>query len=209
MTDQFGRGRGRPIRRAFSFVGLLVAAALLLPAPLLAEIFMGKNQAIERAFPDADRIERQTHVLTREEAKALEDASKSELPSRLITIYKGWKGDEIIGYMHIDVHPIRARSAALMIVLSPTGRVEEIMLLAFHEDTDYMLPSESLDALKGKTVGDAVEVGVDVDGFSGATLTVNSTTAAVRRALAYYSVLLKSEQADQDTEAAIKPAALP
>jgi len=197
------------MRQTFVFVGLLLVAALSLPEPLLAEIFLGKNQAIEQAFPDADRIERQTHVLTREEAKVLEEASKSELPSRLITIYEGWKGDEVIGYMHIDVHPIRARSAGLMVVLSPAGRVDDIVVLAFHEDTDYMLPSTFLDALKGKTSADAVEVGVDIDGFSGATLTVNSTVAAIRRALAYYPVLMRDEQPDENAEAELKPSALP
>jgi transcriptional regulator of nitric oxide reductase len=182
---------------------------LLAPVPSLAEVFLGKNQAIELAFPAADRVERRTHVLTRPEADELEEASNSELPSRLITIYEGWKGEDLLGYMHIDVHPVRARSAAVMIVVDPRGRVTDVVVLAFHEDTDYMLPRRSINALKGKRVGDALEVGTDVDAVSGATLTIRSTAAALRRMLAYYTILLKGAQAPADSQAGLKPRELP
>jgi len=96
------------------------------------------------AFPDADRIERKTLVISREEAKELETLSKSRLPSRLITIYEGWKGTDLLGYMHIDVHPVWAKSQALMIVMNPAGKFTQIEVLAFHESTDYMLPTQIL-----------------------------------------------------------------
>ena len=96
-----------------------------------------------------------------------------------------------------------------MIVVDPRGRVTDVVVLAFHEDTDYMLPRRSINALKGKRVGDALEVGTDVDAVSGATLTIRSAAAAVRRMLAYYTILLKGAQAPADSQAGLKPRELP
>lgn len=189
-----------PSKRSFSGDGTLLTLFLvvsMLEFPLAArgEVFYGKNQGLERAFPAAERVERRTYVLTKPEAETLEAASNSELPSRLVTVYEGWKEGEIIGYAHIDVDHVRARKQALMILLTPEGRIEQIEVLAFHEDTQYMVPTQIIDSLVGRSFGDEIMVGVDVDGVSGATLTLRSTTAAARRMLAYYEILLKEPPA--------------
>ena len=176
--------------RSFAFA-CLVGSFLVFPLAASGEVFYGKNQGLERAFPDADRVERRTYVLTKREAERLEEASESELPSRLVTIYEGWQGDELLGYAHIDVDHVRARKQALMISLTPEGRIGKIDILAFHEDTQYMVPTKVIESLTGKSFGDQIRVGVDVDAVSGATLTLRSTTAAARRMLAYYAILLK------------------
>ena len=182
---------------SLGFALAFVLVSLLGSTSAHADIFYGKNQAIEIAFPTANRIERKTLVISREKAKYLEKIADSHLPSRLITIYEGWKGDKLLGYMHIDVHPVWAKSEALMIVLTPTGEFSQIKVLAFHEDTRYMLPNGVLQSLIKKTGDDPIKVGEDVDAISGASITLRSSTGALRRARAYYQVLL---QGSDDSE---------
>ena len=189
-----------PSKRSFSRDGtlltlFLVVSTLAFPLAARGEVFYGKNQGLERAFPAAERVERRTYVLTKAEAETLEAASNSELPSRLVTVYEGWQEGKLLGYAHIDVDHVRARKQALMILLSPKGRIAKIEVLAFHEDTQYMVPTKVIDSLVGKSFGDKITIDVDVDGVSGATLTLRSTTAAARRMLAYYEVLLKEPPA--------------
>jgi hypothetical protein len=172
-----------------------VVSALAFPLAARGEVFYGKNQGLARAFPAADRVERRTYVLTKAEGETLEAASNSELPSRLVTVYEGWQEGKLLGYAHIDVDHVRARKQALMILLTPEGRIAKLEVLAFHEDTQYMVPTQILDSLMGRSFGDEILIGVDVDAISGATLTLRSTTAAARRMLAYYEILLKEPPA--------------
>jgi hypothetical protein len=180
----------KTIRYAIFWARTLAILCLFAPAVIQADVFYGKNQAIEMAFPDADRIERRTLVISREEAKELERLSKSRLPSRLITIYEGWKGTDLLGYMHIDVHPVWAKSQALMIVMNPAGKFTQIEVLAFHESTDYMLPTQILKNLMNKFDSETITVGKDVDAVTGASITHRSSTEALRRARVYYELLL-------------------
>jgi transcriptional regulator of nitric oxide reductase len=155
-----------------------------------AKVFHTQQEALALAFPEADRIESETHILSASEVSGIETLARSELPTRLVTIYTGWQGDEKLGYAHIDVHIVRTKPEGFMVVLGPDGVVREVRILAFHEPLDYMPSERWYGRFIGKTRGDGVRVGRDIDAVSGATLTTRAAADGVRRMLAYYQVLL-------------------
>jgi Na+-translocating ferredoxin:NAD+ oxidoreductase RnfG subunit len=155
-----------------------------------AKVFFTQKQALALAFPDADRIEQATWVLTPEQVDAIQKQARSRLDSRLVSLHTAWRGGQVIGYAHIDVHTVRTKSEGFMIVLDPDGHVRSVRVLAFYEPLDY-LPSERwYDAFIGKGRDDGLRIGRDVDAVSGATLSAQAATEGVRRMLAYYTVLL-------------------
>jgi hypothetical protein len=168
------------------------ALALLAAAPAAAKVFYSRNQALELAFPDAERIEDETFVLSDVQAERIGEIAKAPLESKLVKIYTGFRGDQVLGYALIDVHNVRTMPEAFMVVLSPDGSVRSVRVLAFHEPLDY-LPNERWYGQFGeKSLEAPLRVGGDIHGVVGATLSARATTLGVRRALALYHVLVKN-----------------
>lgn len=164
--------------------------ALVVAPGARAKVFATQKEALAAAFPDADRVEPRTWVLSEDQAHRIESLSRSQLETRLVTIYTAWKRDAILGYAHIDVHVVRTKPEAFMVVLKPDGVVRSVRILAFHEPLDY-LPSERWYHLfDDKSSADALRVGHDVQAVVGATLSARAAAGGVRRVLAYYQVLI-------------------
>lgn len=172
---------------------LSLLLALTSASSASAKVFASQKQALAEAFPDATRIERETHLLRRKDLGRIEAIYGRDLESRIVVIHTAWRDTELIGYAHIDVHTVRTQPEAFLIVLAPGGAVRSVRILAFHEPLDY-LPTDSWYAqLVGKTREDALRVGHDIHGVVGATLSARAAADGVRRMLAYWKVLLQPE----------------
>jgi hypothetical protein len=163
---------------------------LLLAGPATGKVFASRSEALELAFPDADRIESDAYVLDDGQAERVRALARSELDSRLVRIYRGMRGDGVLGYAIIDVHNVRTLPEAFMVVLTPEGRVRSLRVLAFHEPLDYLPTQRWYDQFASKGPSDPLRLGRDVHGVVGATLSAQATTRGVRRALALYRVLI-------------------
>lgn len=173
--------------------GLVLLLALAGASAAGAKVFHSQNEAIALAFPDAERTEVETFVLSAEQARRVEELAKAPVETKLVRIWRGLRGGEVEGYALIDVHTVRTHPEAFLVVLSPEGSVRSVRILAFHEPLDY-LPSERwYQQFGGKAQGDALRVGGDVHGIVGATLSAQATAQGVRRALALYQVLIRKE----------------
>jgi hypothetical protein len=171
----------------------LVAAALALAAPAGAKVFHSQKEALELAFPDAEQIEVETFVLDAEQARRVEELSRAPLGTKVVRIWRGLRGDEVLGYALIDVHEVRTHPEAFLVVLTPEGVVRSVRILAFHEPLEYLPPERWYGQFGRKSLADALRVGGDVHGIVGATLSAQATAAGVRRALALHAVLLRKE----------------
>lgn len=167
--------------------GLLAVA----PADVSAKVFASQKQALAEAFPTATRIERDTTILRKAALAQITAITRDDQPPRVVVLHTAWKDDELLGYAHIDVHNVRTKPEAFMVVLTPEGVVRSVRILAFHEPLDY-LPTDSWYAqFEGKSGGDRMRVGGDVHGVVGATLSARAAADGVRRMLAYWEVLLR------------------
>ena len=155
-----------------------------------AKVFLSQEEALELAFPGADRVKEQVYILKAAEKAAIEKESRSELDTELATLYSGFKGDQLMGYAFIDIHTVRTLPEAFMVVLEPDGSVRSVHVLAFYEPTEYMPTKRWYRQFDGKSLADPLRVGRDVHGVVGATLSTRAVTASVRRVLAIYDVLV-------------------
>jgi Na+-translocating ferredoxin:NAD+ oxidoreductase RnfG subunit len=171
-----------------------VALAVGLATSGEARVFYSRNQALELAFPDADRVESQTFVLDDEQARRIEELSRSPIDSKLVRVYTGVRDELVVGYAVIDVHNVRTLPEAFMVVLSPEGTVRSLRVLAFHEPLDYLPTGRWYQQFDEKTLAEPLRLGGDVHGVVGATLSARATTRGVRRVLAYYEVLIQGRR---------------
>ena len=167
--------------------------ALVLVGPASAMVFYNQIQAIDLAFPEATRTDSETFILTDEQVALIEKAGRSELASRLVTVYRGWRGDTFLGYAHIDVHTVRSKPEGLLVVLDPEAEVLQTLVLAFHEPLEYMPTDGWYQRFINKSPDDDLRIGFDVDAVTGATLTTRATVDSVRRMFAYYEVLFQPQ----------------
>jgi len=172
---------------------LLVVLAAMVPTLASAKVFASQNQALREAFPDATRIERDTKVLLGAEFERVKDLTKDDRPAKVVVIHTAYRDDTILGYAHIDVHNVRTKPEAFMVVLTPDGVVRSVRVLAFHEPLDYLPTDRWYAQFEGKTREDRMRVGGDIHGVVGATLSAQAASDGVRRMLAYFEVLLKAE----------------
>ena len=97
-----------------------------------------------------------------------------------------------IGFAHIDVHNVRTKSEGFMVVIDPGGEVRSLRVLAFYEPLDYLPAPRWYGQFNGKSLEARLRVGRDVHGVVGATLSARAAADGVRRALAFYDVLLRT-----------------
>lgn len=181
-------------RRAGLVLALVFALGSLLPAAASAKVFYSRSEALALAFPEADRIEDETVLLEDEQVDLVQSLARSPIESRLVRVYRGFRGAELLGYAFIDVHNVRTLPEAFLVVLTPQGAVSALRVLAFHEPLEYMPTDRWYDQFQNASASQRLRLGSDVHGIVGATLSARATTRGVRRALALYEVVLQDER---------------
>ena len=170
-----------------------VTAALALLAAMVSTangtVFHAKDEALALAFPGADRVEDRTFILSDAQKAAVEKLAHSPLETQLWTVYSGWRGDELLGYAVIDTHTVRTLPETVMVMLTPAGDVRRVEILAFYEPPEYTPPERWVRQFDGQHLDDALKLGGDIQGITGATLSATAMTAGVRRVLALYQTL--------------------
>ncbi len=176
--------------RVLAGLTLLLVLHLCAPIGLLAKVFYAKEEALRAAFPEAEVIEKRTFFLTEDQKKRVEGLARARLDSKLVTLYMGKRGQKLLGYAMIDVHTVRTLPEAVMVVLSPEGRVNSTLILAFYEPLEYLPNERWRKQFEERSLTPDLRVGGGIAGITGATLTARGVTDAVRRALALYQVLI-------------------
>lgn len=171
--------------------GALALGLALAAASAEAKVFLSRKEALALAFPDADRVEDESLLLEDDVARRVEDLARGPLESRVVRIYRGYRGEELLGFAFIDVHNVRTLPEAFLIVLSPEGEVRMLRVLAFHEPLEYMPTGRWYRQFESKDLAAPLRLGGDVHGIVGATLSARATTQGVRRALALYEVVVQ------------------
>ncbi len=176
-------------------IGIGVSSASVVSA----KIFASQEQALAEAFPEASRIDRQTVLIRKADAAKIRAITHEEVKSKVVVLHTAYQDEKIIGYAHIDVHNVRTKPEAVLIVLTPEGRVRSVRVLAFHEPLDYMPTDRWYAQFIGKSTEEDLRVGRNIHGVVGATLSARAATEGVRRMLAYWEVLLNPTEATTDS----------
>lgn len=171
---------------AVTSVGLTATAAI-------AKAFYSKQEALALAFPVADKVETRTFFLSEEQIQQVATLAASPMDSKLITFYVGHKDGQPLGYAFIETNLVRTLPETFLIVLSPAGVVQKLLVLAFYEPEEY-LPSERwLRQFDQKTLNPNLQLRRDIHGIAGSTLTSRAVTNGVRRVLALFRILIQEQ----------------
>lgn len=181
-------------------VYILFLCILIFPIAAQSKVFMKRDEALELAFPGADRIEKREIFLTEKQAREIESLSKSKLTARLYIVYEGFNGDKSLGYAIIDTHNLRTKTETVMFVINPDGTLRQAEILAFFEPPEYMPGKNWIALFYGKNIRDPLKPGKDIPNITGATITSSSLAQTIRQVLAIAGVVLTGDGPEMDTE---------
>jgi transcriptional regulator of nitric oxide reductase len=180
--------------RFFGAVALLVAAFFTIMTPAWGKVLRSREEALALAFPGAERVENRLFTLTDEEAQQAATLSSTPIASPQVTMYVGYRGGETLGYAFLDTRNVRTLPGAFLVVISPAGAVQKVMVLAFHEPEEYLPPERWLRQFEQQPLGPALQLHRSIHGIAGATLSSQAVTNAVRYSLALFHILIQERR---------------
>ena len=183
------RRRGSTLRLLPSLLLALCVAAS--PLSARAEVFLAQDEAMEAAFGPGTQITSHTKQISSEHKAVIEELAQTKLTSSFFQYYEGRRNGEFLGYTVIDSRVMRTNLAVFMVVVSPDRVVQKVVLLAFHEPSDYQPTDTWLKQLEGPKPMQDLVPGQGLAPIAGSTLTVNGLSDGVRAVRASFEVLLK------------------
>lgn len=155
------------------------------------EIQLSPEQALREIFPEARRTSVQTRELS---ASAVQKLSKrlgrkiSPEPREVTLVWDG--SGRLAGYAVVTEETGKYRPITFMVGVTPQLAVRDVAVLAYRESRGGDIRRKRfLSQYRGKTSSNAIDSNQDIINISGATISVRSMNAGVRRVLAELEVL--------------------
>lgn len=157
----------------------------LTPQEMVQEdVFMTEDEAARLMFPKSERIGLETLVLTPEQKKTIEERIGWHFPENEFTVYIGKTGAQIDGYAIVQNTIGKHKPITYMVGVDPKGQVLNIEVLVYREARGSEVRTKRFNAqYEGKTVFDPIRINRDIINISGATMSVRSMSAGVKRTL--------------------------
>ena len=173
-----------PGARLHILIGTLLAGAALSGAvPAGARVLLAQQDALALAFPQA-KPQRRTVFLSDAQSKAVEEAARTKLGSKIWTYYVAGST-----FAYFESHLVRTMNETIMVVVGAEGKVVFVEILSFAEPDDYLPSKRWLGQLPGRRLDDDLALRRGLRNIAGATLTAEAVTRGVRRALAVHQAV--------------------
>jgi len=171
-----------------------------------AEVFLTEDEALKLTFPKSQRIRKDLIRLTSEKKAQIEDRIGWKFPEEFFEVYIGETGPQIDGYALVQNTIGKHKPMTYMVGIDKTGHVLNVELLVFREARGSEVRTKRFNVqYEGKTVSDPVRLNKDIINISGATMSVRSMTAGIKRGLVLVDEFyLKPAGLGSDTVAAKK-----
>ena len=169
--------------RVHILIAAVLAGSALFALPVSARVLMSQKDALSLAFPGG-APERRTAFLSDAQAKAVEEAARSRLESKVWTYYVAGSTTA-----YFESHLVRTMNETVMVVVDGNGAVRFVEILSFIEPDEYLASKRWLGQFPGRKLDDDLALRRGLRNISGASLTAEAVTRSVRRALAVHQVL--------------------
>ena len=157
------------------------------PALILAA---GVNEAVQRAFPEAQTLEKVALALSDVERSFIKEKTGSPWPSKELSLFVARSGGRLLGYAVEDNVKGKDLPITYLMAVSPDLRVKGVEILAYREAYGSEVRNSSwLRQFTGKSMLDALRPGKDIRSISGATISAQAVTFGVKRVLVVLDLL--------------------
>jgi hypothetical protein len=149
-----------------------------------AEVFLTEEEALKLMFPKSERIRQDVIRLMPEKKTEIEERIGWKFPEESFEVFVGETGTQVDGYALIQNTIGKHKHMTYMVGVDPTGACTNVELLVFREAKGSEVRTKRFNVqYEGKTVHDPVRINKDIINISGATMSVRSLSAGVKRVL--------------------------
>lgn len=172
----------------------------------MAEIFMSEDEGVKIMLPKSERVRKDVITLNPEKKSQIEERIGWKFPEESFEVYVGETGTRVDGYAVVQNTIGKHKPMTYMVGIDGQGSVSDIELLVFRESRGSEIRQKRFNSqYEGKTVLDPVRINKDIINISGATMSVRSMSAGIKRVLVLVDEFyLKPAGRGSDTVAARK-----
>jgi Na+-translocating ferredoxin:NAD+ oxidoreductase RnfG subunit len=172
----------------------------------MAEVFLSEEEAVNLMFPKSERIKKDILRVPTDKKMAIEERIGWKFPEDAFEVYIGETGTQVDGYALVQNTIGKHKPMTYMVGVDAHGRVSNVELLVYREARGSEVRTKRFNVqYEGKTVSDPVRLNKDIINISGATMSVRSISAGVKRVLVLVDEFyLKPAGLGSDTVAARK-----
>ena len=151
---------------------------------MMAEVFMSEEEGVKIMLPKSERVRKDIIKLSPEKKAQIEERIGWKFPEESFEVYIGETGTHIDGYALVQNTIGKHKPMTYMVGVDNKGRVSDIELLVFRESRGSEIRQKRFNTqYEGKTVLDPVRINKDIINISGATMSVRSMSAGIKRVL--------------------------
>ena len=149
-----------------------------------AEVFLTEEEALTLMLPKSERVRKEVLQLSPDQKSTVESRIGWKFPEHSFEVYIGESGATIDGYVMVQNTIGKHKAMTYMVGVDKKGRVLNVELLVFREARGSEIRTKRFNVqYEGKTVLDPVRINRDIINISGATMSVRSMSAGVKRVL--------------------------
>ncbi len=148
------------------------------------EEFMTEEEAVKTILPKSQRVHKELIRLTPEKKDLIEQRIGWKFPEESFELYIGETEDKIDGYAMIHNTIGKYKHMTYMVGVNPKGTCTDVELLVFRDAKGSEVGKKRFNSqYDGRTVSDPIRINKDIINISGATMSVRSMSAGVKRVL--------------------------
>lgn len=127
--------------------------------------------------------------LSKKERALIEMKSKTKVYGGLALRYITTCPQAKVSYHYVDSHIVRTQNETIILTIS-NKKIDNFEVTSFNEPLEYLAPKKWYDQFDRVKSGTILKVREQIDGLSGATLTVNASVQVTNKLLALHDLLL-------------------
>jgi Na+-translocating ferredoxin:NAD+ oxidoreductase RnfG subunit len=145
---------------------------------------MTEEDAVKIMLPKSEQIRKDVIRLSQEKKDVIEQRIGWKFPEESFELYIGETGDTIDGYAMVNNTIGKHKHMTYMVGVDNRGACTDVELLVFREAKGSEVRRKRFNAqYEGKTVSDPIRINKDIINITGATMSVRSISAGVKRVL--------------------------
>ena len=150
----------------------------------MAEVYLSEEEAIKLMFPKSERVKKDILRVPTDRKIAIEERIGWKFPEDAFEVYIGETGTQVDGYALVQNTIGKHKPMTYIVGVDSHGRVSNVELLVFRESRGSEVRTKRFNVqYEGKTASDPVRINKDIINISGATMSVRSMSAGIKRVL--------------------------
>ncbi len=149
-----------------------------------AEVFMTEEDAVKIMLPKSQHVRKDVLRLGAVQKDLIEQRIGWKFPEETFDVYIGETGGKVDGYAMVHNTIGKHKHMTYMVGVDAKGECTDVELLVFREAKGSEVGRKRFNSqYEGKTVHDPIRINKDIINLSGATMSVRSINAGVKRVL--------------------------